>query len=151
MPASKIQDETEVLRWFEEGRTYAWMTEEYLRKYNVEMSPSAWGNFRRRRGLTRRITRDDDLIPWEVNREHRWAWPINMLRQEARRRAGHQLTDKMAANVDAWLAGMERDGTVLHYDGDTDEGWFYVPRRPGIDKDIIRVPERKTTQRLATD
>ena len=151
MPASKIQNETEVLRWFEEGRTYAWMTEQYLEKYGIEMSPSAWGNFRRRRGLTRRITRDDDLIPWEVNREHRWAWPINMLRQEARRRAGNQLTDKMAANVDAWLAGMERDGTVLHYDGETAEGWFYVPRRTGIDKDIIRVPERKTSHRLAAD
>ena len=29
MPASKIQDEHEVIRWIEEGRTYGWMVEEY--------------------------------------------------------------------------------------------------------------------------
>lgn len=44
MPA-KIVDEGEVIRWFEEGRTYKWMTEEYLRKYNLEVAPSIWGNF----------------------------------------------------------------------------------------------------------
>ena len=151
MAATKIQDEQEVVRWFEEGRTYAWMSEQYREKYHIETVPSLWGNFRRRRGLSRRITRNDDLIPWEVRREHRWAWPINMLRQEARRRAGVELTDEQNQRVDAWLRGMKDDGTVLHYEPDTDQGWFYVPRRPGVDQDIIRVPNRKTTHRRAAD
>lgn len=49
--------------------------------------------------------------------------------------------------LNAWLAGLERDGTVIHYDPDTPEGWWYVPRREGIDTDLIRVPERKTGRR----
>lgn len=151
MPASKIVDEGEVIRWFEEGRTYQWMVDTYREKYNIETVPSLWGNFRRRRGLARRLARDDDMIPWEVKREHRWAWPINMLRQEVRRRAGFELTPDMEERVDGWLRGVEQDGTVLHYDPDTEKGWFYVARRPDIDTDLIRVPNRKTTTRHAAD
>jgi hypothetical protein len=46
---------------------------------------------------------------------------------------------------------MEEDGTVLHYDPDTEQGWFYVPKRDGIDTDLIRKPERVTTTRRAAD
>ena len=151
MGAQKIQNEQEVIRWFEEGKTYAEMSQIYRDKYNIETVPSLWGNFRRRRGLQRRITRNDDLIPWEVRKEHRWAWAITMLRQEARRRAGFELSPEQAEKVDGWLRGMERDGTVVHYEPDTEQGWFYVPRREGIDTDIIRVPEQKTTHRRAAD
>lgn len=151
MPAGKIQDEQEVIRWFEEGRTYAWMVEEYRRKYNIETVPSMWGNFRRRRGLDRRIARDDELIPWEVKREHRWDYPILMLRKEARRRSGLPMSEADLDALEAWKRGMDRDGTVVHYEPETEEGWFYVPRRPGVDVDLIRRPERKTTQRRHSD
>lgn len=151
MGASKIQDEAEVIRWFEEGRTCAWMVEEYRRKYNIETVPSLWGNFRRRRGLQRRIVRDDVLIPWFVKREHRWAYAVMMLRTEARRRAGKPLTGDMEHQLDVWLDNLKADDAVVHYDPDTEEGFFYVPRRPGVDTDIIRKPERVTTQRKAAD
>lgn len=151
MGSSKIQDEGEVKRWIEEGKTYAWMVEEYERKYHLQVGQSMFGNFRARRGLERRTVRDDDLIPWEVKREHRYAWPINMLRMEARRRAGHELTGEQAKQVDGWLRGLERDGCVLHYDPDTEQGWWYVPRREGVDKDLIREPARKTTKMLNRD
>ena len=150
MPATKIVNETEVIHWFEEGRTYAWMVEEYKRKYNIDTVPSLWGNFRRRRGLTRRIVRNDDLIPWAVNEEHRWNYAVQMLRSEARRREGKELREIEAVRLDAWLKGLERDGLVVHYDPDTDAGFFYVPRESG-DDDIIRRPEKKTTTRLAAD
>jgi hypothetical protein len=74
-----------------------------------------------------------------------------MLRTEARRRAGKQLRKEERVRLDAWLRRLARENIVLHYDPDTDEGWFYVPRRPGVDTDIIRVPERKTTPRPAAD
>ncbi|MEU5945906.1 hypothetical protein ABZ793_10130 [Micromonospora sp. NPDC047465] len=151
MPASKIQNEQEVLRWFEEGRSYQWMVEEYRRKYGIDTVPSLWGNFRRRRGLQRRTIRDDELIPWLLKDEHRWLFPIQMLRTEARRRAGKQLRKEEKVKLDAWLRRLARENTVLHYDPDTEEGWFYVPRREGIDTDIIRIPERKTTTRPAAD
>lgn len=151
MVKSKIVDRQEVLRWFEEGRTYTWMRDQYLDKYHIETGISMWANFRRREGLPRRIARDDNLIPWYVEPQHRYAYPILMLRAEARRRAGWSLTEDTETAVDAWIAGLERDGVVLHYDSETEDGWHYVPPRPEIDTDLIRVPERKTTMRRSTD
>lgn len=151
MAQTKIQDEAEVIRWFEEGRTYAWMCQEYERKYNIHTVPSLWGNFRRRKGLTRRITRNDDLIPWAVNEEHRWDYDLALLRMEARKRAGAKLTPSDAGRLEAWHRKLQADDLVLHYDPDTEEGFFYVPRRPGIDNDLIREPDHKTTTRRAAD
>lgn len=144
MPATKIQDEREALRWFEEGRTYQWMSDTYLSKYRIEMNPSSWANFRRRRGLDARITRDDELIPWQVLPQHRHDWAIGMLRREARRRAGYELPEKSEHELDAWLSGLKEANAVVHYEPDTEQGWFYVPRRKGVDSDIIRKPQRKT-------
>jgi len=151
MGASKIQDEAEILRWFSEGRTYAWMSEEYERKYNLSTVPSLWGNFRRRRGLTRRIIRNDDLIPWAVGEVHRWAYPLALLRMEGRLRAGRTVSRADHARLDSWHEKLGADDLVVHYDPDTDEGFFYVKRRPGIDTDLIREPEEKTTRRRAAD
>lgn len=151
MAATKIQDEAEVIRWFEEGKTYAWMTEEYERKYNISTVPSLWGNFRRRKGLTRRIVRNDDMIPWAVLETHRWAYPLALLRMEARQRAGFELSKLDQNRLDSWHEKLAVDDLVVHYDSDTEEGFFYVARRPGIDKDLIREPDRKTTTRRAAD
>lgn len=151
MPRAKIQDEQELIRWFDEGRTYRWMVEEYERKYNLQVGMSMFSNFRKRRGLARRIVRDDDLIPWSVKMEHRYAYPVMNLRHEARRRAGEPISPRMSAQVDGWLRNLNSDNLVVHYDPDTEQGWFYVPRRDGIDTDIIRAPKRKTTMRANAD
>lgn len=149
MPASKIQDEREVIRWFEEGRTYEWMTAEYLRKYNIETVPSLWGNFRRRRGLVRRITRDDGLIPWSVDPKHRWAYPLQMLRLEARQRAGEPVREADAARHRNFIAKLRDERLVVAYDPTT--GFSYVPREPS-DHDIVRMPKvAARTSRHAAD
>ncbi|WP_263729944.1 hypothetical protein [Cellulomonas sp. SG140] len=148
---SKIVDEGEVIRWFNEGRTYAWMSQEYERKYNIQTVPSMWGNFRRRKGLTRRIVRDDNLIPWHVLEKHRWSYDLAVLRMEARKRAGATLSPDDERRLELWHQRLAEGDLVLHYDPDTEEGFFYVPRRKGVDLDVIREPERKTTQRRAAD
>jgi len=146
----KIQDESEVLRWFEEGRTYQWMTEEYERKYNITMTGSAWGNFRRRKGIARRITRDDDLIPWLVKREHRWNYDLAMLRAEARRRAGRPLKPHVEERLESWLRTLHEADAVVHYDPETADGFHLVKREKG-DTDLIHEPKRKTTLHKAVD
>ncbi|MFB8350979.1 hypothetical protein [Streptomyces niveus] len=150
MAARKIQDETEVIRWFEEGKTYQWMIDEYKRKYGINTVPSMWSNFRRRRGLDRRIARDDDLIPWEVKEEHRWLYPVAMLRAEARHRQGFPVTDSDRARLNSWKEMLEEESAVVHYDPDTEEGFFYVPRQEG-DDDLIHQPKTKTTARKNAD
>lgn len=150
VPAKKIVDEGEVKKWFAEGKSYPWMVETYMSKYGIEIGESAFGNFRRAHGLSRRNVRDDNLIPWLVKPEHRHAWPLTMLRLLARRRAGQELSIKRNHDLDVWLKGLERDNVVVHYDPDTPEGFHYVTRLKK-DDDVIRFPPRRTTKQPNLD
>ena len=136
-------DEGEIVRWFEQRRTYAWMVAEYRRKYDLDVVASMFGNFRQRRGLDRRIQRDDQLIPWHVSRQHRWDYPVMMLRAEARRRAGMHVPRE--DQLKAWVRGLKKRNEVVAYDPEA--GFSNVPRRPNIDRDLIREPDRRTSQR----
>jgi hypothetical protein len=125
------------------------MIEQYLTKYNIQTTPSYWGMFRSREGIPRRIVRDDQLIPWHVLEQHRWTYPVMMLRKLARRRADAELSPDDQHALDVWLANLKKDDLVVHYDPETQEGFFYVSRRDGIDTDVIRKPERPTTKHPA--
>ncbi|WP_055693542.1 hypothetical protein [Streptomyces prasinopilosus] len=150
MAKKKIVDEGEVIRWFEAGWTYQQMADEYRRKYHLETQLSMWSNFRRRRGLARRITRDDDLIPWAVELRHRHLYPLTMLRVEARARACMSLDQDSRKRLESWRSMLTRDGVVVHYDPAAEGGFSYVPREEA-DDDIIRRPVRKTTRRRNAD
>ena len=148
MPAKKIQDETEVKRWFAEGKTYEWMCQEYERKYNLQVVPSTFGNFRRKHGIPLRIVRDEALIPWRLKPEHRYAYPAMMLRAEARRRAGKELDAETEGKLQAWLYRMHKDKLVVHYDPDSPEGFYYLaPRKRDVD--LVRVPDTVTSRQSA--
>ncbi|MFF3006365.1 hypothetical protein ACFVTF_26590 [Kitasatospora sp. NPDC057940] len=139
-PRSLVQDKEEAIRWLvEDDRSYEWMVQRYLEKYNIQTTISMWASFRHRNGLPRKISRDRDLIPWEVLEEHRWGYPVVMLRFEGRRREGRELSEYDAGRLDSWKQMLENGNLVVHYVPDTDDGWFYVPRDEG-DTDIIRVP-----------
>jgi len=152
MPARKIQDEQEILRWFKEGRTYAWMSEEYERKYNITVVPSFWSNIRHRWGLPPRAIRDDDMIPWAVKPEHRNATIIRYLRFAARRLAGRPNSPTDEQKLDTFLATLAEANVVVHYDPELEDGFVLVRREPSdaVD-DIIRRPKLKTTRRRSRD
>jgi len=139
MPGSKIVDEQEVIRWFHDGLTAPEMVEEYRRKYNVETSPSMWGNFRKRHGLAARNVRDATLIPWQVQERHRFRYPVEMLRLEAQVRAGRQLSGDDQARHTSYFARLAERGEVIEYRPETDEGFHLVPRSSD-DLDVIRRP-----------
>lgn len=105
----------------------------------IYLSPNTISMAKRRYGLS---VRDpyDDLLPWVVHLDHRSLYPAKMLRLEGRRRRGQELDPDRLRYLDNWKHKMEQDGTVVHYEYDTEEGWFYVPRREGIDQDLIRDP-----------
>lgn len=141
MPAvSKVCDLPEALNWIREGRAYQWIVDVYLRKYGIRTTVSMWAVLRRKHGIERRIVRDKTLIPWEVNPEHRHGHAVSMLRAEARRREGVLLSPKVSTNLSAWLKRLDRERVVVHYDRATTEGWRYLPRRDGVDLDLIREP-----------
>lgn len=147
MPASIIENDQEVNRWFEEGRKYSYMIEQYRTKYRKETTVAYWSKQRERRGFERRNVRDERLIPWKIEDDrHRYLEdPIN-LRREARRRAGEPIGKdpeyqaKALAELDNWIARLAEEDAVVHYDPDTEQGWFWLPRRPGVDLDLIREP-----------
>ena len=136
-----IVDEPEVVRWIEEGKSEQWMTEEYERRYNLVVPRTAFAALRARRGPVAGDSHRAALIPWEIREEHRWEYPLAMLRLEARRREGRPLRPIDVQRLTSWKVQLEDKGAVVHYDPDTDEGWSYVPRRPGVDADLIRVPD----------
>jgi len=140
MPASKIQNHTEVARWFREGRTYRWMVDQYREKYHIETTPSMWGNYRRRQAIEPRHARES-MVPWRLRAEHRTNYMAQMLRAEGRRRAGLPNPPATERRLDAFIARLDREGLVVHYDADLPEGFFMVPAREGVDVDLIREPD----------
>ncbi|WP_042800924.1 hypothetical protein [Streptomyces sp. C] len=143
MPASKIVDKTEVLRWFREEKTYAWMVEQYKEKYGITTTEPMWAAFRRRNGIDRRNTRSEDLLPWKLREDHRHLYPAMMLRTEGRQRAGKPVAADKAKKLASWKQYLEENNLVVHYDYDTEEGFFFVPREER-DTDLIREPEVRT-------
>lgn len=141
----KIVDMGEIKRWYDEGKTYRWMVEEYRRKYGIEITVSGLAQIRSRQGWERRCERYDDLLPWRVREEHLTGYAAVMLRAEARRRRGEAIHPQYADRLPGWLRHLEERNVVVHYEPDL--GWFYVPREV-YDDDIIRRPERVQSKRV---
>ncbi|WP_448612146.1 hypothetical protein [Geodermatophilus sp. URMC 60] len=150
MPGRKILDEQEVIRWFREGLTYEEMSRRYREKYGIETVPSLWSNFRRRRGLPRRTVRDDHLIPWAIQPQHRGAHALQMLRLEARARAGEPVREIDAARHQNFMRRLADKGLVVAYEPDTAEGFRLVPRLPD-DTDVVRRPQVGLTVKRRAD
>jgi len=149
--ASKLVDRDEFIRWYNDGKTYKWIIEKYLEKYDLEIGNGTISNWRSQLELEKRAVRDVSLIPWAVNREHRYHHTLHMLRTVGRLRAGEPTPEARRKKAKAWLRNLEEQDAVVHYDPDTEEGWWLVPRRHGIDTDIIRKPDRVTRQRKARE
>lgn len=139
----RVESEDEVVRWYNDGRTFRWMTEEHERKYGRKPSIAAFQSVIRRRGLPPRSLRENPLIPWRVRREHQRKWTHTQLRNENRRRNGLHVNSSALTDLERWKIALDKAGAVVDYRRDTEEGYFLVPRRDGIDRDLIREPERE--------
>ena len=137
----RVESEEEVVRWYNDGRTFRWMAEEHERKYGRKPSVAAFQSVIRRRGLPPRSLRENPLIPWRVRREHQRKWTHTQLRNENRRRNGLHVNSSALTDLERWKIALDKAGAVVDYRRDTEEGYFLVPRRDGIDKDLIREPE----------
>lgn len=140
MPAKKIPDEL-VERLYEEEGLTATEIVEYLRVHmGIEVSREALSMWRKRRGLDRNPAHPK-RIPWKVRPEHGVTVEAQAIRSHSRREDGLPV-DKERTRI---LASMERrlypQGLVIHYDPDTEQGWWYVPARPGIDLGLVREPD----------
>lgn len=141
-PRRKMRDVNEFRRWYDAGHSYRWMADEYKRKYGDTVAPTMFSNWRIKLGLRPRLAvRDRRIIPWDVREEHQTLLPMRMLQLEARRQRKLALTPLQLRRHESWRQKLEEGNLVVHYEPETEQGFFYVPRREGVDTGLVRVPD----------
>lgn len=143
MPRGKVRNHQEFRDWIESGKKYDWIVGEYKRKYDEEITPAMVASYRSRHGLSKRQVRHDDLVPWFVEPPHRNSYLLEMLRLEGRVRAGEELTGRAAKRHRDFRENLAAKNAVVHYEPNSEDGFYYVPGEEG-DDDIIRRPAQST-------
>ncbi|QXT63440.1 hypothetical protein [Tessaracoccus palaemonis] len=134
---SKMQDVAEFRRWHSEGRSYKWMQAEYKHKYGLDVTTGMFGNWANRLNLPKRSLGTAEL-PWRIRHDHRMKTESAMAWAYAREQAGMPVRLETLARYQAWKTYIQSHGWVLHYDPNTEQGFFLVDARPGIDKGVVR-------------
>lgn len=99
-----------------------------------------------------RTKTDESAIPWyPIRAEHRNRHLARMLRAAGRRERGEQSAEVVEAQLNLFLRSAKELDFVVHYDPDTEQGWFRVPRRKGIDTGLIRDPFKDDHGRQVVD
>lgn len=150
----KLPSDQELKRLYvDEGMTQKEIAQHVFETTGEKVTRSAVSLALAAAGLTNPV-RYSELIPWRVKAEHGNEYPLRMLRAEARRRRGYvpptpekaAAWEREQAKLDAWLAQLRAENAVVHYQANTPEGFHYVEPRPGIDDDLIRVPDEVLSQ-----
>lgn len=143
MPGPKLPREL-VLRWLAEGHTQLEIVDR-LGAMGIETTQSAIAMLKARHASPEaearmRTLHRAELIPWKLRPEHRQLHTAKMLRALSRVRRGEPITPAQDGQLKNWLAGLEADGAVIHYDPETEQGFWRVEAREGVDEDVIRDP-----------
>lgn len=149
MPAKrKLPSDSILARWVEEGLDHKQMQQRIKEQFGEEVALSSVSGALSRAGLTNRV-RYDDFIPWgRIALEHNHAYQLTMLRCAARMDKGLPVRDGDKRRFETWRDELKSKGVVVHYDYDSEQGWFYVPARPGVDTGLIRVPDEILAEKI---
>lgn len=140
-PRRKIQNIQQFVNWYNQGMSYSEMAERWMEENNDKITPTAFSNLRMRLGLTPRLaTRDRDLIPWDVREPHLVLLPMRMFHTMTRREQRLPVGPEQLQRLTEWERMLKDRNLVVHYEPNTDQGFFYVPAREGIDNGVIREP-----------
>lgn len=135
----KVPNKTELRRYLSKGMTQQQIVDAWEKDSGVRVSRSAIAMAIERNSLSSAHQRPEytDLLPWRVAAEHRWHYDARMLRLEGRRRAGRKLTEREGTFLDRWKNELLEASAVIHYERDTEDGFFWVPRLPEHGDDLI--------------
>lgn len=92
----------------------------------------------RKRNLRPAPPRYDAYIPWHVTADHLNAHRYHMLQAYARQREGLPLKPIATRQLAGFLRKLGRLNAVVDYNDE--DGFYLVPRRPGIDEGHVRNP-----------
>lgn len=137
-----LPSETKLKEMVDRGMTHQEIADKVSKDEGVRVSRVAVSAALSRAGLTQRV-RYDDLIPWRVLLQHQHNYDLYMLRLEARKQRGLRLTKADAGRLAAWEQRLKEARAVVHYEPESKEGFFYVPREHQ-DKGLIREPRART-------
>lgn len=131
----------ELRKMLDRGMTHGQIAELVYERTGARITPAAVSVARNRYGLKRQIPRYPQALPWRVKVEHNSRYVARMLRAHARRKAGLPLPPEVEKKLDTWINTLKVNNAVVHYNPNTEEGFFYVDPRPGIDTGLVRVPD----------
>lgn len=143
MPPTRVPNKTQMRQYLERGLTQAQIVDAWEQESGFRVSRSAIAMAIERYDLKSAHPRPryEDLLPWTVAVEHRQHIDARMLRLEGRRRAGQRLSESEARWLQQWKDDLERVGGVVHYERDTDEGFFWIPREKEHGDELIARPK----------
>lgn len=133
-----IPDDKELELWLRSGLTPQDCVERYAARGEY-VTAGAIRVARHRHNWPRTKMDHTALIPWKIQPEHRRTYEHRMLELESQRRQGKKLAAKWEQMLDRWLTYLDEDNAVIDYTPEA--GWVRVHRRPGVDVDIISMPD----------
>lgn len=135
----RIPSESILAKWAnEEGLTHAQIVDRIERETGYRPSRSTISAALSRAGFTNRV-RYDDVIPWKrISIDHNSHYALTMLRIAARLKHGLQVKPRDLSRFQAWKEQLDAADAVVTYVYDSPEGFYYVPRRHGVDLGLIR-------------
>lgn len=111
--------------------------------FGYSPSAAAFSKLAQRSGWRARVVRGTTpLIPWEYESRHGHGHFLRMLQLDQRERLGFEDPGpKGRMQLRAFRKNLADNDAVVAYFPDTEEGFFLVPKRPGIDTGLIRNPD----------
>ena len=138
--AGKVLPDSLLLRLMREGKTDGQIVRYLAEHEDITVTRQAISAWRKRRGDDMR-PQAPKALPWTLRPEHRQLEPARVIRWHARVERGEELDPADRVRYDRAMKRLQDDRVVIHYDPDTPQGWFVLPRREGIDLGIIREPD----------
>lgn len=146
----KILPESEMRRWLRQGKSNAEIVRLLDEQHNIRVTRQAVSVWKKRAGLEMDGRyRQPRALPWRVKPEHRQLEPARAIRIQARLDRGQKVDPTELARLERAKEHLRRiaaeqgwqTGAVFHYEEDTPQGWFVVPRRPEGDGVLTRTPQ----------
>jgi hypothetical protein len=126
----KLIPDHKVRQMLRAGKTHKEIVEALAREDHIYVTPQAISAWMRRNGVETN-TRARTGYPGRIAPEHRQMLPTRAIQWYNRREAGEKIPEGAERRLERVLAKLKEHDAVFHYDPDTLEGWWPVPRREG--------------------
>ncbi len=134
-------------RWLEkcvrDGLTQEQMRDRFLEEFGEPRTRSAISVAMVRHGVkppkANRKPDHSEYLPWSVKKAHQNRYEARMLRALSNTKKGVAIPVAESKRLAAWLSSLQEQNAVVHYDRDTEQGFWLYPREDADGKGYIHV------------